>query len=155
MAKNFKVDIKGVKILKQRLDRISAEAAANVNLVIVDGCQKIEGEIKDSMRTRTSSGRSYKRTKSGLTHTSSAEGSAPNPDLGTLLNSANSNVGVGYKMDGLFSGEVGSFGLDYAKWLERGTSRMAARPWLVPAFKKEYPGIYSRMIVAINKGLAA
>ena len=78
-----------------------------------------------------SSGNQVQRSRQGggtYTHTAAAEGQAPNTDTGKLVASiAVERVGVARYV-------IGS-NLDYASWLEFGTKKMDARPWLNPAFR--------------------
>lgn len=144
---NLKLELKGLDKLTKRLDAKAKAAVQEVQMALEEGSQLIKNEIIMQMEHHTSSGKTYKRTKSGKTHTSSAPGSAPNIDLGTLVGS------IDYKRIGQFAYEIGSYGVIYAKYLERGTSRMQKRPWLLPAFKKESPTIYAKIVKGINMGL--
>ena len=78
----------------------------------------------------TSPGRQVQRAKQSgngtYTHTAAAKGYAPNSDTGKLVTSiASDKAGSGIY-------RVGS-NLPYAGWLEFGTKKMKARPWLQPA----------------------
>ena len=78
-----------------------------------------------------SSGRQVQRSRQGggtYTHTAAAEGQAPNTDTGKLVAS------IAAERVGEARYHIGS-GLDYANWLEFGTKKMGARPWLQPAFR--------------------
>ena len=60
-------------------------------------------------------------------HTASEEGSAPNTDTWALV----SSIRVETTPSGIFVGST----LKYAGWLEFGTRKMGARPWLNPALE--------------------
>jgi len=63
-------------------------------------------------------------------HVASVEGEAPASDTGVLVK----NITIEKETDGF---TVGSRkGAPHGLWLEFGTSRMGARPWLQPAFDK-------------------
>jgi len=99
------------------------------------------------------SGRRYKRGKKY--HTASAPGSPPARDSGVLMSSISYEVGLdGSKT--LVQGKVGGDldivkrkragkksggNPDYGSYLETGTRRMAARPWLAPTLKKSASAI--------------
>ena len=79
----------------------------------------------------TSSGQQVRRSKQGggtYTHTAAAKGQAPNTDTGNLVAS------IAVEKAGNAKYHIGS-GLDYAEFLEFGTSKMGARPWLQPAMQ--------------------
>ena len=79
----------------------------------------------------TSSGQQVRRSKQGggtYTHTAAAKGQAPNTDTGNLVAS------IAVEKVGNAKYHIGS-GLDYAEFLEFGTSKMGARPWLQPAMQ--------------------
>ena len=94
----------------------------------------------------TSSGKQVQRSKQGggtYTHTAAAKGQAPNTDTGKLVASiAAERVG-----DARY--HIGS-GLDYASWLEFGTKKMGARPWLNPAFRARQNNLISNISEVVN-----
>ena len=65
-------------------------------------------------------------------HHPSQPGEAPAPDTGTLMRSITHSVEA--TRDGAFA-NVGT-DLDYGKYLEYGTSKMRARPWLSQALTR-------------------
>lgn len=111
-----------------------------------------------------------KRTKSGKFHLASLPGSPPNVDSGRLRASVSTNhsrsaairgkVGAKAKAeDGVgrptetgknFTAVVGT-NVEYGRYLELGTQKMAARPWLRPAFEKVLRGAKSFIIRPVNK----
>lgn len=80
------------------------------------------------------SGRTYKRGT--VTHKASAPGQFPMSDTGRLA--ANVEFEVANK-----SRKVAVVGtnIQYGAFLEFGTSKMAARPWLMPSFRKASEGV--------------
>tara|TARA_R110000772_G_scaffold246578_1_gene360281 strand:+ start:90 stop:527 length:438 start_codon:yes stop_codon:yes gene_type:complete len=94
----------------------------------------------------TSSGRQVKRSKQGggtYTHTAAAEGQAPNSDTSKLVTS----IAAERVSDATY--HIGS-GLDHASWLEFGTKKMGARPWLNPAFRARQNGLISNISEVVN-----
>jgi hypothetical protein len=74
-------------------------------------------------------GRVYRLSNPKRTHQASAPGESPATDLGRLR--ASINYAIAVDSIGLYSW-VGT-NVSYAGYLERGTSRMAPRPYLRPA----------------------
>ena len=77
----------------------------------------------------------------------SKPGEAPHVDSGRLRDSIFVRVG-----DGGLSAEVGT-DLEYGAHLEFGTHRMAARPWLHPAFEANKRRIKARLRAAAREAL--
>ena len=86
--------------------------------------------IKTLSGNRT--GRTYKVPGTQVTYTASAPGEPPAVQTGQLRNSIRDNV---YSEGKSVKGEVGTE-LMKGLWLEKGTSKMAPRPWLEPSFNK-------------------
>lgn len=86
---------------------------------------QLEGAIKKDL-SQLGTGRSYRRTKAGLYHIASAPGSPPATDSGRLRSSITHEIGR--DVDGLVA-RVGT-NVKYAVYLEFGTRKMAARPFM-------------------------
>ena len=86
-----------------------------------------EGErlLKDDILNRPGSGRVYRR--GGVEHQSSADGEAPAPDLNNLKSNTNADPDI-IKDGDDFVGTI-TADTEYAEALEKGTERMAARPY--------------------------
>lgn len=98
-----------------------------LQLVVRDYAGEILNYIKHSMQL-PKTGLPYSRP-GGTVHIASAPGEAPAVDTGTLINS----LAIQHDDFGL-SAEIGVFGDPYyAGFLEKGTSRMEARPYIKPA----------------------
>ena len=78
----------------------------------------------------------------------SAPGEYPMSDTGRLAN----NVVANLPTSGNISAEVGT-NIQYGRYLEFGTSRMAARPWLLPSFNKAKAGVEGKLKRAIERAL--
>jgi hypothetical protein len=79
-------------------------------------------------------GRTYVR--GGVAHTASAPGQYPATDSGILVGS----VRMELPTEADKTGRVGTR-IAYGPMLEFGTSRMAARPWLLPSFERAKIGV--------------
>lgn len=107
------------------LDAMSVEAQREVKKSIAKVAFKVEGDCKSNISRGSRSGRTYKRGKT-RTHRASAAGQFPKTDTGALVSSINSQ----FNFNG-FEATVGSrISAPHGFWLEFGTPRMAARPWL-------------------------
>ncbi len=125
---------------------------------------QLEADIKNSMVAGT--GRTYMKGKNkNIVHVASAPGEPPAVDIGRLRGSISTNwsasslsrgkvdskafpedgIGKPGKRDNLFTVVVGT-AVIYAPWLEMGTRRMAARPFVRPAFDRMKSRI-ARMVV--------
>lgn len=82
------------------------------------------------------SGRVYEKYKPRRTHRASSPGAYPATDTGRLA----SSVRMELPAAGNIVGRVGT-AVKYGAWLEFGTSRMAARPWLLPSFERAKVGV--------------
>jgi len=116
---------------------------ANVRAMNV-AANLVERETKKALSHRGSF-KSYKRTKSGKIHWSSQPGSPPAPDSGLLRTSIMSDVrivGVGVEgrvgpdIDKIAAAAEAGTDVDYGLYLEIGTRKMAARPFLRPTLRK-------------------
>lgn len=104
---------------KKTLSALLFEAATTTHKLAVD-----------SIRKGARTGNLYGRWGNKKLHQASGPGEVPKSDTGTLVqNITLEKEGKGYT--------VGSRkGAPHGFWLEFGTSNMAPRPWLVPAFQK-------------------
>ena len=94
----------------------------------------------------TSDGGQVTRSRLGggqYDHTTSAEGEAPNTDTGRLV----SSIQVDVTPNEVFVGST----LEYAGFLEFGTTRMAERPWLNPALESNRRNIERLFQTGVNR----
>ena len=125
------VTVTGMRDFKSQIKKLGPLFSDAVDQGVFVTSEEVRAYAVKSIQ-ETSPGRQVQRTKQGgkgtYTHTAAAKNYAPNSDTGKLVTSIASNkTGNGtYK--------VGS-GLDYASWLEFGTKKMDARPWLQPAMR--------------------
>lgn len=106
-------------------DQILAAIEAGVFRGIVIGTEMVRTEGNRLMRSSPRSGRVYRRR--GVEHKASAPGEPPAPDTGRLIQSARTE----FKRQLLQGTAIWS--TDYAERLEKGTPKMAARPFAMPA----------------------
>jgi hypothetical protein len=138
---NIKVEVKGGSKLARELERVGGPDA---RLVMAHRLREmaimLHAEAKRGIREQSPgetvtrytdiNGRPRRRV-----HVVSRPGDTPNTDLGHLINSVEWEPKTTEAIAREQMVRVGS-NLDYAAWLEHGTRRMAARPWLAPAWRK-------------------
>ena len=90
--------------------------------VIVDSANSLAKEMKKRIKTGAKSGKTYGN------HTSSAPGQSPANWTGELVNSI-SAINEGKKSKVIVNA-------NYAEFLELGTSKMRARPFILPSIQK-------------------
>jgi HK97 gp10 family phage protein len=84
-------------------------------------------------RTNKTTGAIFPWEKRGVPHQASAPGEAPATDTGRLISSIVADTVRSDKF-----GVVGFVAarVEYAKWLEHGTRKIMARPFMLPAFER-------------------
>jgi phage gpG-like protein len=113
--------------LLNQMKKLGADADAVVLKTITDLVLQTQGLAKIGIQRGPKSGRTYQR--GNITHQASAPGQYPATDTGRLA----SSVMIDLPVPGGLTGRVGT-NVQYGPMLEFGTSRMAARPWLLPSF---------------------
>jgi len=139
-----------VKMVFNLLPTLPKEAQAAAAKYIAETAHNIERDIKADMRG-PKSGRTYRRGKvkrSGKVvgykfHRASAPGEAPARDVGALVNSIHAKR-IGKLTYMVYSNS------EYARALEFGTRRMAARPFLRPAVRRRRAQFYQRMRAIVD-----
>jgi HK97 gp10 family phage protein len=137
-----KVIIDGMAKLEIEIDKLSKIASSKIRDEIIMSAHEIRNDIILSMRNTPKTGNVYRR--GGKEHIASSPGNPPAKDTGELIRS----IVVDNAGDTI---EVGvTSGAPYGKYLERGTDKMKARPFLQPALDKNLPGIKSRILALIK-----
>ena len=140
-VKGFKKVMSSHKNLEQDLEKPFRE-------VIVGGAQLIRGEAIKSIQTGPKSGRIYDKYNPRRTHRASAPGQAPASDTGNLVR----NIVVKQENPDLVKVESNAI---YSSFLEFGTSKMLARPFLFPATersrKKIAQAVFNRVVKEIKR----
>jgi len=126
------IRLEGSEQLQRQLRRLADDVRREVGQVVLGAAVEMRADIVQSIQRGPASGRTYKKSNPTRTHTASAPGQPPMSDTGRLANS------ITFDRLGDLTAVVGS-NLDYAPWLEYGTSRMAARPFFRPAVERMRP----------------
>lgn len=125
----MKLDMSGADDLVKSLERLGSDAEEAMIDVITDLVTDTQQFSVDGINTGPATGAVY--TRGGITHQASAPGEYPMSDTGRLA----SNIITLLPSGSSIEGQVGT-NIEYGTFLEFGTSRMAARPWLMPSFEK-------------------
>jgi HK97 gp10 family phage protein len=141
----IKVDFQSEALKKIPL--ISPALHKNLNTVIKKAALNIQATAKKNMR-KPGRGRLYARYRGGrspILHRASAPGDYPATDTGRLLSSIATDFSD-------LTAEIGSH-VNYSGFLEAGTSKMQARPWLLPSLKENEKSIEAMIDQAINESM--
>lgn len=138
--------IKNLKRTQKKLSALDDELKKELSKQLAVGANKIRNTAIDNMKSSPpDAGRTYKRRS--VSHSASFPSNPPRVDTGNLVNSITVK-GSGIKYN------VGSRSqAPYGKWLEFGTSTMAARPWLRPALEANQDDINRAIRKALKEGI--
>lgn len=150
---------RSIKRLNRKLRSLPRIATRPVTKAVRRGALRIQADAMTSIRepgtgrlyttrfftdpsgvVRPITGKKGKRPK----HRASAPGKPPASDSGRLLGSVEVDI-----RDNGFKALIGT-ALDYGRFLEFGTKKMEARPWLNPAFKRNIRRIETNIAKQIN-----
>lgn len=128
------VELQGLQQLLSQLQRLDQSADQALEEVITDLVTDTHSLAVAGIQGGPKSGRTYRR--GNATHQASAPGQYPASDTGRLAGSVRFEL----PQPGSLTGRVGT-SVAYGPMLEFGTSRMAARPWLMPSFERAKIGV--------------
>jgi len=125
------VEMGGMKELLAQIGAATGKADAVVLAVVTKMTTDTRNNAVRGIQRGPKSGDTYEGKAPKRTHKASAPGQYPASDTGRLASSVNMVLPTP-------GSPVGFVGTDvqYGPWLEFGTSKMAARPWLLPSFNK-------------------
>jgi len=140
----FSFKIEGLDRIENATQAVRDSVAAEIAKALYASAKQVETEAKKSILSGQKTGRIYKR--GSVTHRASAPGESPASDTGRLVNSITANPAV----DGEATVVAGRGSVKYAAMLEFGTSKIAARPFMVPAMEKSKAWIQERLNKAVR-----
>jgi HK97 gp10 family phage protein len=142
------VKVTGLKKAQDALKNLEKDLEQPFREIILGSAQLIRGEAIKSIQTGPKSGRIYEKYNPRRTHKSSAPGQAPASDTGNLV----SQIRVRQKNPDEVIVESNAL---YSAFLEFGTSKMLARPFLFPATERSRPkivqAVFNRVVKEINR----
>ena len=121
------------------LTGVSADIRKKMQQVIAYGINATRNTPVDNILRGAKSGETYVKYNPRRTHQASASGQFPASDTGFLAN----NLVTSIQGNGL-EGEVISQA-EYSQYLEYGTSKMGARPFMQPSLEQNRPKIRARL----------
>ena len=137
------ITVTGDKALARKLNKLGIKMGKAIDDGVFITAQGVRTDAIKSIQNK-SPGKVVQRSRQNGTgtysHVASNVGQAPNTDNGDLVKS----IALDKQSDANYL--VGS-NLPYAAWLEFGTSKTGARPWLEPAMRKNI----NDLIKNINK----
>jgi hypothetical protein len=122
--------------LLKALQEAGEAANRKAELIVMQSASNVRNAVVDRINRGPASGRVYTRTTEGggkKTHQASKAGEAPAADDGNLAGSYKRQEGENSLT------QYVSSNLKYSRFLEFGTTRMAARPHLLPSLEEETP----------------
>ena len=142
------IKVKGLEEATKALKSLEKDLEQPFREVIAGGAQLIRGEAIKSIQTGPKTGRIYEKYNPRRTHRSSAPGQAPASDTGNLV----SQIMVNQKSPDEILVESNA---TYSSFLEFGTSKMLARPFLFPATERSRPkiaeAVFNRVVKEIQR----
>lgn len=146
MDLTFKIE--GLDALKTSSRSLTAAIEKELAIALDASGRYVVAEAKKSILQGGKTGRIYRRGT--VIHRASAPGQAPASDTGRLVNSIASYLERG----ALYAVVTAGRGLaKYARALEYGTVKMAARPFFIPAVEKSRAWIGKRLSSAIERAI--
>lgn len=140
----------GRRTLSVRLNAIGQRTAQEVGRAVRRGGLAIENRAVDGIISPPKTGKVYRsKSRKGATHQASAPGEFPAADTGRLHQSITS-IQTQSGPD-VYRNETAA-NAPYAIALELGTSKMAPRPFMQPAFDEVRPQVEARIRAAIVRG---
>ena len=128
---NFSINIEGLDEMKELFKQAKDEVKREVSQAVARSTLSVHSRAVKRIQNGPASGIVYELYEPRRTHQASAPGEPPMSDTGRLASS------MQFEIDGL-TGYVFT-PVEYGPYLEFGTSRMAARPFLFPSVEEERP----------------
>lgn len=141
---DIKFKVTNLKKVLSQLDKLQNDMEIPFQEIVKGGGQLIRAEAIRSIQTGAKSGVMYQMYNPRREHRASAPGQAPASDTGNLV----SKIIVRQKSQDVTSVESNA---NYSAYLEYGTSKMEARPFMLPAFEKSKKPIINAVINRITQ----
>jgi HK97 gp10 family phage protein len=139
------VAVRNADALIAALEKLKRDERAGIGRALAQSVVQLDAYARQKIQSGGRSGRVYRRR--GIAHQASAPGEFPKTDRGQLVASLYFRVAAN-KLSAFFGTK-----LNYGRYLEYGTSRMRARPWLAPTLKANAGVIRKRMTDAVAEAI--
>lgn len=133
---SVRVEVEGLSQLIDQLKSLGEDGDQIMLETITDLVTDTHQFAVDGIAGPPKSGRVYEKYAPRRTHQASAAGQYPATDTGRLLGGVRMVMPSAPRLEG----QVGT-AIVYGAYLEFGTARMDARPWLMPSFEKAKIGV--------------
>ena len=120
------IDVRGIKEVKAFISALGSQGKKVITQELHKLAIDTRNDMIKSMRGTVKDGSKAYRMAGGKMHYASAEGYPPAIRSGNLINRI--FIERGYNFSRVYTGNV-----EYAEYLEKGTSKMEARPFFKPA----------------------
>ena len=141
---DIKFRVTNLKKVLSQLENLDKQLEPEFQEIVKGGAQLIRAEAIRSIQTGAKSGVMYQMYNPRREHRASAPGQPPASDTGNLV----SKIIVRQKSQDVTSVESNA---NYSAFLEYGTSKMEARPFMLPAFEKSKKPIINAVINRITQ----
>ncbi len=133
---------------KRIQNQIENEAFPDIRQAVLEGAIETRNDIILSMRNSPATGKRYSRG-GGKVHIASSPGNPPRVDTGNLIGS----IIMDDRVDEF---EVGSIISDppYPEYLEDGTKKMKARPWLTGPFEVNKEKVERDVVRVVERAIS-
>lgn len=145
----IKFKVVGARNIAAELVAFGPKIVSETDAAAKKGALRVANRIVKLLSKGSRSGRLYIRP-GGRTHRASAAGEPPKSDSGFLAKSVKATTTKAG--ESVVSASV-IISASYAGFLEKGTSKMAPRPYVAPSFALEAPAITRDMARAIKRAL--
>lgn len=137
--------VRGADKLIRKLNSLPMELRSGIGAALTVSVMEMDTYAKQQISGGGRSGKTYRRRT--VTHQASGPGEFPKSDTGEMVSSLFFRVAAD-KLSAFFGTKLAK-----GRWLEFGTSRMRARPWLSPTFKANVAKATTRVRNAVNEAL--
>ena len=141
---DIKFNVKNLKKVLSQLDKLEKDMELPFQEIVKGGGQLIRTEAIKSIQTGAKSGIMYQKYNPRREHRASAPGQSPASDTGNLV----SKIIVKQKSADVTNVESNA---NYSAFLEYGTSKMEARPFMFPAFEKSKKPIINAVLNRVKQ----
>lgn len=131
MSDGISIQIEGLDELRQALATAKQEVRKAANEEVRKATFRVQTAAIKRIQQGSKTGETYEKYSPRRTHQASAPGQPPASDTGRLASS------IENRTDGL-EGVVFTR-VDYGRYLEFGTRKISARPWLLPSLEEDAP----------------